>query len=43
MIGIIPECDSVGNIVVEKEYLHSIEMAGCIPVIWLIYFSYSNR
>ena len=32
-IGIISECGSKGNVVVEKEYLNSIEMAGGIPVI----------
>lgn len=37
IICIIPECDSKGNIVVKKEYLHSIEMAGGVPAILSFY------
>lgn len=37
MIGIIPERDATGNIVVKKEYLHSVEMVGGIPAILSLY------
>lgn len=42
IIAIIPECDNAGSVLVEKEYLSSVEMAGGIPVVLSFYTKYED-